>query len=96
MDGKKYIPSPADLSDVKIPEKLTSLIEELAENVHDVWAKQRYDAGWRYGKERDDQLLLHPCLCAYSELPNEEKEYDRLTASVTIKSILAIGYEIRK
>lgn len=40
MTGK-YIPMPADTSDVEIPAELMPLIEKMAKNVHDVWAKNR-------------------------------------------------------
>ena len=32
---KKYIPSPADTADVKLPDALLPLIEEMARNVHE-------------------------------------------------------------
>lgn len=38
---KKYIPSPIDTSDIHLPEGLTPLIESLAKNVHEIWAKER-------------------------------------------------------
>ena len=40
---KRYIPSPADLSGVELPESLNELTELIAENVHEVWAKSRMD-----------------------------------------------------
>lgn len=36
--AKEYIPNPAETSDVKLPEELLPLIEEMAKNVHEVWA----------------------------------------------------------
>ena len=46
---KKYIPSPADTADVKLPDALLPLIEEMARNVHEVWARNRINEGWSYG-----------------------------------------------
>ena len=37
-----------------------------------------------------------PCLVPYSELSEEEKEYDRKTAMETIKLIVKLGYRIEK
>jgi len=71
-----------------------ALTEKLAENTHDVWAKGRIEQGWKYGKIRDDNNKLHPCLIPYSELPESEKEYDRNTALETIKLIQKLGYFI--
>lgn len=90
-----YEPRPIDTSGVSLPDPLVALLEALARNAHDVWAIQRLQAGWRYGIARDDERLLHPCLVPYEELPDEEKEYDRAMVRATIRSILALGYEIR-
>ena len=38
---KQYIPSPVDTSDIKLPAQLMPLIEDMARNVHEVWAKNR-------------------------------------------------------
>ncbi len=92
----KYNPNPIDLSDVTLDPSLESLVEALAENVHDTWAKGRMDDGWTYGHERDDAMKHHPCLVPYNELPESEKEYDRNTAVSTLKFIVKKGYAIHK
>lgn len=89
-----YNPNPIDLSDVTLDSSLESLVEALAENVHDTWAKGRIDDGWTYGPERDDAKKHHPCLVPYNELPESEKEYDRNTAISTLKFIVKKGYGI--
>lgn len=90
-----YEPRPIDTSGVSVPDPLVALLEALARNAHDVWAVRRLQGGWRYGTARDDARQLHPCLVPYEELPDEEKEYDRAMVRETIRSILALGYEIR-
>ena len=94
QDVTRYNPHPLDTSDVVLPESLTPLIEALAENVHDTWAKGRMDEGWTYGPVRDDAKKQHPCLVPYSELPESEKAYDRDTAISTLKLICKMGYGI--
>ena len=89
-----YNPNPIDTSDVVLTPELLALTEKLAENTHDVWAKGRIEQGWKYGKIRDDNNQLHPCLIPYYELPESEKEYDRNTALETIKLIQKLGYFI--
>lgn len=58
-----------------------AFIDAIAENAHEVWAKQRMDAGWTYGEVRDNDAKKHPMLIPYSEVPEKEKEkekeYDR-------------------
>lgn len=91
-----YTPKPADLSDVNLPADLEPLIEQMAKNVHDVWAESRINDGWRYGPERNDERKEHPCLVEYEELPDSEREYDRNTAIGTLKLILKLGFKIEK
>ena len=91
-----YNPNPIHLCDVTLDSALDFLVEELAENVHETWAKGRIDDGWTYGPVRDDAKKYHPCLVPYGELPESEKEYDRNTAISTLKFIVKKGYAIRK
>ena len=97
MDNENtYCPHPLDTSDIILPESLAPLIEALAENVHDTWAKGRMDGGWTYGPVRDDARKQHPCLVPYADLPESEKSYDRDTAVSTLKFICKMGYRIDK
>ena len=91
-----YVPQPIDTSDIQLPEELEALVEEMAKNVHEVWAETRIKQGWMYGPERNDKQKKHPCLIPYEELPEEEKEYDRGTSVGTLKLILKLGFRITK
>lgn len=93
---KEYLPSPIDTSDIELNDDLKMLVEELARNVHETWAIGRLNEGWTYGPERNDTLKQHPCLINYDELPESEKEYDRNTATATLKMILKLGWKIEK
>lgn len=92
-DKNNYCPCPADLSNVQLPEFLLRLTEQIAENVHEVWAKSRIEQGWTFGV-RNDAKKTHPCLVPYNQLPEEEKDYDRNTALETLKLIINLGYNI--
>lgn len=89
-----YTPNPIDTSAVALPLELHALTERLAENAHDLWAGQRLAQGWTHGRQRDDAKKLHPCLVPYAELPDKEKEFDRIAALGTLKAILQLGYRI--
>ena len=91
-----YRPEPIDTSKVNLPDNIKELTELLAQNAHDIWAKQRFDDGWKFGENRNDEKKEHPCLIPYENLPDSEKEYDRNTAMETLKVILSLGYEIEK
>ena len=89
-----YSPQPVDVVDVVLPESLTPFLEALAENVHETWAKGRVDAGWQYGEVRDEVNKWHPCLVPYSDLSEEEKDYDRHTVIATLKLVCKMGFKI--
>ena len=93
---KNYTPQPMDTSDVQLPQELNELVEEMAKNVHEVWAQSRMDQGWTYGPERNDAMKHHPCLVPYEDLPEVEKAYDRDTALGTLKLICKLGFKIIK
>ena len=96
MQTTNYLPAPIDTSDVVLPESLMPLVEVMAKNVHEVWAKSRMDEGWTWGEQRNDELKQHPCLIDYNDLPESEREYDRNTAVGTLKLIVSLGFEISK
>ena len=96
MKKIKCIPHPIDTSDIQLPEELNPLLEEMAKNVHEIWAQERMNQGWTYGEKRDDALKHHPCLVPYEDLSEEEKMYDRNTSVETLKLILKLGFKIDK
>ena len=81
---------------MEIPAELMELAEQMARNVHEVWARSRMAEGWTWGPERDDAARLHPCLVPYDELPESEKEYDRATSQETLRLILKLGFGISR
>ena len=93
---KLYIPQKDDSINIILPKQLTRLVEQMAKNVHEVWAETRISQGWTYGEQRNDELKTHPCLIPYEELLEEEKEYDRNTSIGTLKLILKLGFTINK
>ena len=91
-----YEPKPIDTSNVQLSAALLALTEQLAENAHDLYARQRMGEGWRYGPRRNDVTRENPTLVPYQDLPESEKEYDRQMAMETLKAIIALGYRIEK
>ena len=94
MKQNSYIPQPLDTKDVNLPKGLENFAEQLAKNVHEVWSAGRMADGWTCGEVRDDVRKTHPCLVPYEQLPESEKEYDRKTATETLKFIVAQGFDI--
>ena len=96
MNKNNYIPQPIDTKGVVLPNELNALAEEIAKNVHEVWAEGRMKEGWTFGEKRDDAKKHHPCLVPYEELTDTEKEYDRNTSQETLKLIMKLGFRIVK
>lgn len=90
----RYNPQPIRVDDIPLDGSLAELTEAIAENAHDIWARQRMDEGWTYGAERNDALRTHPDLVPYAALPEREKEYDRIMAMNTIRLVKLLGYDI--
>ena len=91
-----YTPNPINLSDIELDNRLQEDIEAISKNIHDTWAKQRMLGGWGYGDIYDQLEKKHPCLIAYEQLPEVEKDMDRATVTQTIKMLIHLGYTIEK
>jgi hypothetical protein len=89
-----YKPNPIDTTDVNIDNATLLVVDLLAKNVHDVWAKGRISEGWTYGPIKDSVKKETPCLVPYEELIEQEKYYDKNTAMETIKVLIKLGYKI--
>lgn len=96
MGDNMYKPNPIDTSNVELPNEIAELTEYIAKNVHENWALNRINEGWTLGEKRDGKKKTTPCLVPYDELPEIEKEYDRVTAMNTLKLIIKLGYKIEK
>lgn len=89
-----YNPQPINVEDIELDTDLEELTEAIAENAHDIWARARMDEGWTYGPVRNDALKQHPDLVPYSQLPDSEKEYDRIMAMNTLRLVRRLGFDI--
>lgn len=49
LQPNSYKPAPLDLSAVALTPKMEELVDHLAENTHNLWAKERIQQGWTYG-----------------------------------------------
>lgn len=72
--------------------KLEELVDQLAENTHNIWAKERILQGWTYGLNEDPDMHRSPHLVSYSNVDDAIKKANRDTASETIRTLLVYGY----
>eukprot|EP00741_Cyanophora_paradoxa_P018980 tig00021108_g18323.t1 len=83
-----------DVSGVKESDDVMELIELLAKNAHDLWAKKRKEEGWTYSEALNDRKKQHNLLVPYELLTEDEKKNDLNTVRSTIQSVLALGWRI--
>ena len=50
--------------------------------MHDNWVKFKKEEGWKHGKEKNAFRKTHPCICAYKDLPDEQKRKDDLFSAI--------------
>lgn len=96
MTNNIYTPHPAETGDIELSPEILELREQIAKNVHEVWAQARLDEGYTYGSERDDVKKTHPGLVPYEQLSEAEKDYDRRTALGTLRLIQKAGFVIQR
>ncbi|XP_031437386.1 ryanodine receptor 3 isoform X2 [Clupea harengus] len=89
-----YKPTPLDLSDVKLNPGQDVLVDKLAENAHNVWAKDRIKQGWTYGIQQDLKSRRNPRLVPYALLDERTKRSNRDSLREAIRTLVGYGYNI--
>lgn len=73
---------------------MEELVDQLAENTHNLWAKERIQQGWTYGLNEDSENHRSPHLVPYSKVDEAIKKANRDTASETVRTLLVYGYNL--
>ena len=68
-----YTPRPIDTRNITLSDEILELTGLLAENNHDMWARQRIAEGWTRGSQRDDKAKIHPDLFPTPYFRNRKK-----------------------
>ncbi|XP_064091941.1 ryanodine receptor-like isoform X23 [Macrobrachium nipponense] len=92
LQSNGYKPAPLDLSQVSLTSKLEELTYQLAENTHNIWARERIQQGWTYGLNEDPDMHRSPHLVSYANVDEAIKKANMDTASETIRTLLVYGY----
>lgn len=92
LQSNGYKPAPLDLSQITLNQKMDELVDLLAENTHNVWARERIHQGWTYGLNEDALTRRSPHLVPYRNVDEAIKKANRDTASETVRTLLAYGY----
>ncbi|CAJ1067174.1 ryanodine receptor 2 [Xyrichtys novacula] len=89
-----YKPAPLDLSQVFLSSVHEELAKLLAENDHNVWARERIKQGWTYGAQQDMKAKRSPYLVPYSLLDERSKKVGMERATEAVCTLLAYGYSL--
>ncbi|KAJ6667359.1 hypothetical protein lerEdw1_017337 [Lerista edwardsae] len=89
MMSNGYKPAPLDLSDVKLSPSQEVLVDKLAENAHNVWAKDRIKQGWTYGIQQDLKNKRNPRLVPYALLDERTKKSNRDSLREAVRTFAA-------
>ena len=92
LQSNGYKPAPLDLSAIELTPKMEELVDRLAENTHNVWARERISQGWTYGLNEDSEKKRSPHLVLYQFVDEAIKIANRNTASETVRTLLVYGY----
>uniref|UniRef100_A0A3Q4GHR2 Ryanodine receptor 1 n=1 Tax=Neolamprologus brichardi TaxID=32507 RepID=A0A3Q4GHR2_NEOBR len=89
-----YKPAPLDLSHVKLTPNQNQLVEKLAENGHNVWARDRVRQGWTYSIVQDIVNKRNPRLVPYNLLDERTKKTNRDSVNNAVRTLIGYGYNI--
>uniref|UniRef100_A0A915DIR8 B30.2/SPRY domain-containing protein n=1 Tax=Ditylenchus dipsaci TaxID=166011 RepID=A0A915DIR8_9BILA len=88
-----YKPQPLDTHEIELPENMEPLIDQLARNIHNVWAKEKIKRGWTFGLNEfvDATQKRTPHLVPYDQVDERIKEANREAAAENIRALQLFG-----
>uniref|UniRef100_UPI00358EA68B ryanodine receptor 2-like n=1 Tax=Myxine glutinosa TaxID=7769 RepID=UPI00358EA68B len=89
-----YKPAPFDLNHVKLTATQEALVDKLAENAHNVWARDRIRQGWTYGIQQDLNNRRNPRLIPYALLDDRTKKSNKDSLREAVRTLMGCGYVI--
>ncbi|XP_039594621.1 ryanodine receptor 2 isoform X2 [Polypterus senegalus] len=89
-----YKPAPMDLSHIKLTSTQEAMVDKLAENAHNVWARDRIRQGWTYGIQQDIKNKRNPRLVPYALLDERTKKSNKDSLREAVRTLLGYGYNL--
>ena len=94
---RPYTPHPEYVAHIKLPENIVPIADMLAENAHEIWAKDRL-AEAEKKKENGEEVnpFDDPFMKPFHELTKQQRKTDYSSALNTIKLLYKLGFSITK
>ncbi|XP_058262201.1 ryanodine receptor 2 isoform X22 [Hemibagrus wyckioides] len=92
--SSSYKPAPMDLSHIKLASTQEAMVDRLAENAHNVWARDRIRQGWTYGIQQDVKNKRNPRLVPYALLDERTKKSNKDSLREAVRTLLGYGYNL--
>ncbi|KAA8583639.1 hypothetical protein FQN60_014847 [Etheostoma spectabile] len=89
-----YRPAPVDMSQVFLSPAHDEMVNLLAENDHNVWARERVKQGWTYGTQQDVKAKRSPYLVPYNLLDERRRKLGRESVREAVCTLRAYGYSL--
>ncbi|KAJ1155514.1 hypothetical protein NDU88_008244 [Pleurodeles waltl] len=89
-----YTPAPLDLTFIKLTTSQEALVDKLAENAHNVWARDRIRQGWTYGIQQDVKNRRNPRLVPYALLDDRTKKSNKDSLREAVRTLIGYGYNL--
>ncbi|KAI7799584.1 putative ryanodine receptor 3 [Triplophysa rosa] len=91
-----FDPQPINTANISLAEKLDYIANKYAAHSHEKWSSEKIALGWTAGDKVDDKAKTHPLLKPYKALSEKERETYRYPVKETLKSMLAMGWNIER
>uniref|UniRef100_A0A671MXC6 Ryanodine receptor 2-like n=1 Tax=Sinocyclocheilus anshuiensis TaxID=1608454 RepID=A0A671MXC6_9TELE len=89
-----YKPAPVDQSRVVLTAAQEELVDKLAENEHNIWARERIRQGWSCGPQQDVMYKRSTQLVPFSLLDEKTKQAGRDAMKDALGTLLGFGYTV--
>ncbi len=74
-----------------------SEVEIMAEMEHERWCLEKHQQGWKYAPgSQDPTMKLHPALVPWDELPEADKEKNRIATRQLPTFLARVGYKVKR
>ncbi|XP_065312718.1 ryanodine receptor-like isoform X2 [Gordionus sp. m RMFG-2023] len=91
-----YSSNPVDVSESQDLSDYEFVIQKFAEHYHNSWASRKFEKGWSYNHNKNDEEKGHPRLKSFEKLSDYERKMYTEPIRNYIKTLIAQGWKLDK